>query len=87
MPRHIRSDIGPEFIAGAVRSWLAVNNVVLLYIEPGARWQSGVGESFNGKLRDECMNLELFTSLREVRVVIGDYRGEYNRRRPHSSLG
>lgn len=87
VPRHIRSDNGPEFIAGAVRSWLAVNNVGPLYIEPGAPWQNGVGESFDGKLRDECLNLELFTSLREARVVIGDYREEYNQRRPHSSLG
>ncbi len=87
VPRHIRSDNGPEFIAGAVRSWLAVNNVGPLYIEPGAPWQNGVGESFNGKLRDECLNLELFTSLREARVVIEDYRREYNHRRPHSSLG
>lgn len=53
----------------------------------GAPWQNGVGESFDGKLRDECLNLELFTSLREARVVIGDYREEYNQRRPHSSLG
>jgi len=57
-----------------------------LYIEPGAPWQNGVGESFNGKLRDECLNLELFTSLTEARVVIGDYRVYYNTRRPHSSL-
>jgi hypothetical protein len=65
---------------------LAVNDVGPLYIESGAPWQNGVGESFNGKLRDECLNLELFTSLREARVVIEDYRREYNHRRPHSSL-
>lgn len=87
VPRHIRSDNGPEFIARAVRDWLEVNHVGPLYIEPGAPWENGVGESFNGKLRDECLNLELFTSLKEARVVIGDYRLHYNHRRPHSSLG
>jgi transposase InsO family protein len=86
VPGHIRSDNGPEFIAKQVREWLEVNNVGPLYIEPGAPWQNGVGESFNGKLRDECLNLELFTSLVEARVVIEDYRGHYNHRRPHSSL-
>ena len=86
VPAHIRSDNGPEFIAHAVRDWLAANNVGPLYIEPGAPWQNGVGESFNGKLRDECLDLELFTSLKEARVVIGDYRRHYNHHRPHSSL-
>jgi putative transposase len=85
-PAHIRSDNGPEFIAHAVRDWLAANRVGPLYIEPGAPWQNGVGESFNGKLRDECLDLELFTGLREARVVIGDYRLHYNHHRPHSSL-
>lgn len=85
-PTHIRSDNGPEFIAGQVRSWLESNKVGPLYIEPGAPWQNGVGESFNGKLRDECLNLELFTSLAEARVVIGDYIQHYNTQRPHSSL-
>ncbi len=86
VPEHIRSDNGPEFIAHAVRDWLERNKVGPLYIEPGAPWQNGVGESFNGKLRDECLNLELFTSLKEAKVVIGDYREHYNQRRPHSSL-
>jgi putative transposase len=85
-PGHIRSDNGPEFIAERVRSWLEEHKVGPLYIEPGAPWQNGVGESFNGKLRDECLNLELFTSLAEARVVIGDFREHYNQRRPHSSL-
>lgn len=57
-----------------------------MYIEPGAPWQHGVGELLNGKLRDECLNPELFTSLTEARVVIGDFREHYNRRRPHSGL-
>lgn len=86
VPAHIRSDNGPEFIARSVRGWLDANEVGPLYIEPGAPWQNGVGESFNGKLRDECLNVELFGSLAEARVVIEDYRLEYNHRRPHSSL-
>ena len=86
VPGHIRSDNGPEFIARRVRAWLEANNVGPLYIEPGAPWQNGVGESFNGKLRDECLNLELFTSLAEARVLVGDYREHYDTRRPHSSL-
>lgn len=86
VPKFIRSDNGPEFIARRVRAWLEENRVGALYIEPGAPWQNGVGESFNGKLRDECLDLELFTSLAEARVVIGGYRLEYNHHRPHSSL-
>jgi transposase InsO family protein len=58
-----------------------------LYIEPGSPWENGVGESFNGKLRDELLNGELFTSLTEARVVLGDFRRDYNHHRPHSSLG
>ena len=85
-PSHIRSDNGPEFIAKTVRAWLEENHVGPLYIEPGAPWQNGVGESFNGKLRDECLNLELFGSLMEARLVIDDFRLQYNHRRPHSSL-
>jgi len=86
-PKHIRSDNGPEFIAKALRSWLAESDVKTLYIEPGAPWQNGVNESFNGKLRDELLNGELFTSLQEAKVVTEDYRLAYNHRRPHSSLG
>lgn len=85
-PAYIRSDNGPEFIAQRVRAWLERNAVGPLYIEPGAPWQNAFGESFNGKLRDECLNLELFTSLAEARVVLEDFRLEYNHRRPHSSL-
>ncbi len=86
-PEHIRSDNGPEFIAKALRTWLAESGVKTLYIEPGAPWQNGFNESFNGKLRDELLNGELFTSLTEAKVVTEDYRLEYNHRRPHSSLG
>jgi transposase InsO family protein len=76
-----------ESIAKAVRSWPKENDVGPLYIEPGAPWENGVGESFNGKLRDELLNGELFTSLAEARGVLADHRGHYNHRRPHSSLG
>ena len=87
MPEHIRSDNGPEFIAKALRTWLAESGVKTLYIEPGAPWQNGFNESFNGKLRDELLNGELFTSLTEAKLVTEDYRLEYNHRRPQSSLG
>ncbi len=86
-PQHIRSDNGPEFIAKALRAWLGESGVKTLYIAPGAPWQNGFNESFNGKLRDELLNGELFTSLTEAKVVTEDYRLEYNHRRPHSSLG
>jgi len=86
-PQHIRSDNGPEFIAQALRRWLAESGVGPLYIEPGAPWENGFNESFNSRLRDELLNGELFTSLQEAKVVTEDYRLEYNHRRPHSSLG
>lgn len=73
-PSHVRSDNGSDFIAKAVKNWLEVRHVGPLYIEPGAPWQNGVGESFNGKLRDECPNLELFGGLAEATVVIEDFR-------------
>jgi len=85
-PRHARSDKGPEFIAKVVQGWLAEHNISMLYIKPGSPWENGVGESFNGKLRDELLNGELFTSLTEARVVLGDHRQHYNHHRPHSSL-
>jgi len=87
VPSHIRSDNGPEFIAKALRKWLAESGVKTLYIEPGAPWQNGFNESFNGKLRDELLNGELFTSLKEAKVVTEDFRLAYNHHRPHSSLG
>ena len=85
-PEPIRSDNGPEFIAKALRTWRAESGVKMLYIEPGAPWQNGFNESFNGKLRDELLNGELFTRLQEAKVVTEDYRLAYNHRRPHSSL-
>ncbi len=86
-PRHIRSDNGPEFIAQAIRAFLAESGVGTLYIEPGSPWENGYAESFNSKLRDELLDRELLTSLKEAKVVCEDYRLDYNHRRPHSSLG
>ena len=86
-PEHIRSDNGPEFIAKALRDWLDMSGVAPLYIEPGAPWENGFNESFNGRFRDELLNGELFTSLKEAQVLTEDYRLAYNHRRPHSALG
>jgi len=87
VPEHIRSDNGPEFTAKALRAWLQAVGARTLYIEPGSPWENGYNESFNGKLRDECLNQEIFYSLREAQVVIEGWRKEYNTVRPHSSLG
>jgi putative transposase len=86
-PAYLRSDNGPEFIANIVQEWLKENGVRTLYIEPGSPWQNGFVESFHGRFRDECLNREQLHTLTEARVVIGDYRQEYNRHRPHSRLG
>ena len=85
-PAYIRSDNGPEFIARAVKEWLAASGVKTLYIEPGSPWQNAYVESFNGKLEDELLGRELFTSLREAKVLIEQYRLEYTHHRPHSAL-
>jgi len=87
IPEHIRSDNGPEFTAKEVRKWLARLGVKTLFIEPGSPWENGYIESFNGKLRDELLNREIFTTLEEARVLIEQWRREYNQVRPHSSLG
>jgi putative transposase len=87
IPGHIRSDNGPEFAARAVRRWLNPLGVKTLFIEPGSPWENGYIESFNGKLRDELLNREIFTTLEEARVLIEQWRREYNQIRPHSSLG
>jgi transposase InsO family protein len=86
-PAFIRSDNGPEFTARRVREWLACVGVGTLYIEPGSPWENGYVESFNGKLRDEFLNREIFYTLREAKVLIEGWRCEYNHRRPHSALG
>ena len=86
-PCFIRSDNGPEFIALQLREWLSELGVKTLFIEPGSPWENGYIESFNGKLRDELLNGEIFYNLREARIVIENWRKEYNTVRPHSSLG
>ncbi len=85
-PGHIRSDNGPEFVAEAVRSWLARRGSKTLYIAPGSPWENAYSESFNSRLRDEFLNREVFESLKEAKVLIEDHRREYNDDRPHSSL-
>jgi putative transposase len=87
VPEHIRSDNGPEMTAKVVRRWLAAVGAKTLYIEPGSPWENGYCESFNGKLRDELLNGEIFYSLKEAKVVIEQWRKHYNTVRPHSSLG
>ena len=87
IPENIRSDNGPEFVAKELRQWLAKVGTGTLYIEPGSPWENGYCESFNGKLRDECLNGEIFYSLKEAQIVIEKWRVEYNTKRPHSALG
>jgi len=86
-PEHLRSDNGPEFTAKVVRDWLKRVGVQTLFIEPGSPWENGYNESFNGKLKDELINREIFYSLREAEVLVEQWRREYNTIRPHSSLG
>ena len=86
-PEHIRSDNGGEFTATAVREWLGRIGVKTLYIEPGSPWENGYCESFNGKLRDELLNGEIFYTLKEAQILIENWRRHYNTVRPHSSLG
>lgn len=86
-PAFIRSDNGGEFTAAAVREWLARIGVKTLYFEPGSPWENGYNESFNGKLRDELLNGEIFYSLAEASYLNERWRRHYNQRRPHSSLG
>ncbi len=86
VPEHIRSDNGPEFTAKRVRDWLAGLGVKTLFIEPGSPWENGYIESFNGKLRDELLNREIFTTLTEAKILIEQWRREYNHVRPHSAL-
>jgi putative transposase len=87
IPQHIRSDNGTEFTAKAVRKWLNDLGVKTLFIEPGSPWENGYIESFNGKLRDELLDREIFTTLLETKILIEGWRKDYNQIRPHSSLG
>jgi len=86
-PKYLRSDNGPEFAAKAVRKWLKTSGAETLFIEPGSPWENGYVESFNGKLRDECLNGELFLSLAEAGYVVDRWELDYNHHRPHSMLG
>ena len=87
IPEHMRSDNGPEMTATAVREWLTSLGAQPLFIQPGSPWENGYNESFNGKLRDELLNGEIFYSLKEVQILTERWRREYNTIRPHSSLG
>ena len=86
VPSYIRSDNGPEFIAKAIKDWLAAQGIDTAYIEPGKPWQNGAVESFIGKFPDECLHTEWFLNRTEARIIIENYRREYNEERPHSSL-
>jgi putative transposase len=87
VPAHLRSDNGAEFVAIAVQTWLAQCGIQTLYIDPGKPWQNGKEERFNGTVRDECLNMHMFTSLAEACVRLGAFRQQYNTERPHSQLG
>jgi putative transposase len=86
-PAYIRSDNGPEFIAEAVKRWLAASGVGTLYIEPGAPWENAHSETFIGRLRDELLDREVFANVEEAKVLAKDYRDHYNYHRPHGALG
>jgi len=85
-PMYIRSDNGPEFVEKALKKWLALQGTDTIYIEPGKPWQNGFIESFNSRVRDEFLNMEVFYTLKEAQVKADMWRQEYNRERPHSSL-
>ena len=86
IPDHIRSDNGSEFTATSIRTWLTKLGIKTLYIEPGSPWENGYNESFNGRLRDECLNAETFHTLKEAQVILEQWRHHYNHIRPHTSL-
>ena len=87
VPNYIRSDNGSEFTAKATREWIESLGVKTAYIEPASTWENGYNESFNGKLRDELLNTEIFYTLKEAQVLIEQWRRHYNEVRPHSALG
>lgn len=87
VPKHIRSDNGPEVIAEAIRRWLSSSGIEALYVEPASPWQNGYAESFHARLRDELLNAEVFETVAEARMLATQWRLDYNHRRPHSSLG
>jgi putative transposase len=85
-PRYLRSDNGPEFVSKAILEWIIDAGIHTAHIDPGKPWQNGTDESFNGKLRDECLSMEWFRSREEAKVIIETWRRHYNAVRPHSSL-
>jgi len=87
VPAFIRSDNGPEFVAEDVRKWIDAVGAKTAFIEPGSPWENGYCESFNGRMRDELLNGEIFNSLREAQIIIEEWRKHYNTKRPHSALG
>lgn len=87
VPKHIRSDNGPEFIARAIREFLASAGIETLYVEPGSPWQNGYAESFHSRLRSELLDAEVFETVAEAQGLSAAWKNEYNHRRPHSSLG
>jgi putative transposase len=87
VPEYIRSDNGPEFVAHAVKDWIAERGFKTCFIEPGSPWQNAYIESFNSRFRDEFLNIEAFGSLLEAKVLGEEHRYKYNHQRPHSSLG
>jgi putative transposase len=86
-PRYLRSENGPEFISRAILRWMTSAGIDTAFIDPGKPWQNGTDESFNGKFRDECLNMEWFRTRAEATVLIEAWRRHYNGVRPHSSLG
>jgi putative transposase len=86
-PEYLRMDNGPEMTAHALRDWCVLSRTGTVYIEPGSPWQNPYVESFHSRVRDELLDIEEFSCLAEARVVIGDWREDYNQRRPHSALG
>ena len=86
VPKHIRSDNGPEFIAQAIRQFLSAAGVGTLYIEPGSPWQNGYAESFHSRLRSELLDAEIFENVRQAQALAAAWQSDYNHYRPHSSL-
>jgi putative transposase len=86
-PQYLRADNGPEMIAGALKDYCRMADTTTAYIDPGSPWQNPFVESFNGRLRDELLNIEEFSSLMEAKVIIEDWRVQYNTYRAHSALG
>ena len=86
-PAHLRTDNGPELTAAALRHWCRIWDTHTTYIEPGSRCETPFVESVDGRLRDECLNIEDFTNILEAQVILKDWRTEYNNYRPHQSLG